>query len=178
MEDARRMAVFRLAPELLKTRRFAPHAPGISLGGMRDESYSIFFHHARQRRQPRSQAEALEAGANLLQASSMFAAGATAVNVVGFFTALLSFRGFGAPRAYQLKASNACLSFQHSAGQRRDSKTSEYAVKERRSCICVPAAPAAAEPFIAEALFADTNWGRWPTPEGTLTIIFGCVILI
>jgi hypothetical protein len=27
---------------------------------------SIFFHHARQRRQPRSQAEALEAGANLL----------------------------------------------------------------------------------------------------------------
>jgi hypothetical protein len=48
----------------------------------------------------------------------MFAAGTTAVNVVGFFTALLSFRGFGAPRAYRLKASNACLSFQHSAGQR------------------------------------------------------------
>jgi hypothetical protein len=31
------------------------------------------------------------------QASSMLAAGTTAVNVVGFFTALLSFRGFGAP---------------------------------------------------------------------------------
>src|SRR5512135_2497569 len=31
------------------------------------------------------------------QASSMFAAGTTAVNVVGFFMALLSFRGFGTP---------------------------------------------------------------------------------
>src|SRR5271166_3933698 len=31
------------------------------------------------------------------QASSMFAAGTTAVNVVGFFMALLSFRGFDTP---------------------------------------------------------------------------------
>jgi hypothetical protein len=31
------------------------------------------------------------------QASSMFAAGTTAVNVVGIFTELLSFCGFGAP---------------------------------------------------------------------------------
>src|SRR5271165_254930 len=31
------------------------------------------------------------------QASSMFAAGTTAVNVVGLFMALLSFRGFGTP---------------------------------------------------------------------------------
>jgi hypothetical protein len=39
MEDARRMAVFRLAPEL-KARRSAPHAPGISLGGHRAEAHA------------------------------------------------------------------------------------------------------------------------------------------
>src|SRR5208337_688770 len=58
------------------------------------------------------------------QASSMFAAGTTAVNVVGFFMALLSFRGFDTPSLpaqgeqrlpliFNIQRGNALTNFQY-----------------------------------------------------------------
>ena len=52
------------------------------------------------------------------QASSMFAAGTTAVNVVGLFMALLSFRGIRHPEPTGSRRATPASHFQHSAGQR------------------------------------------------------------
>lgn len=55
------------------------------------EPSRIVFHHPGESGQPGGQAQAFEAGANLVHSFTDEADGVTAADVVGFFMALLSF---------------------------------------------------------------------------------------